>query len=247
MTDRLAHARSVPDPDEVMAIVLCSPPIVPSDMLTVNVHDRLKQAYGNYIVSTTSFPELTLPIETSVSGSQFSDFAGLTNIVVVANIGPAATPPIRLNRVVNSGIYRIPAPQLMPGALYGILHYGDKVARKICILRDRLKQFQIFSQGWDAASGEAFTAATITNADKVIDLILRECLVRSMVPNVLLGPVSDGSLRFEWKNDNKELFITVLGESVTLQQWQPLDAVESQGYWDTTLEGIHPQIGWLLT
>lgn len=244
MTDHRVHLGSVPGSDEAIAL-LSGPPIVPSDL--VNVHDGLKQAYGNFILSTTSFPELTLPIETSVSGSQFPDFAGLTNVVVVAKIGPAATPPLRLDRIVNSGIYRIPAPQLMPGALYDLSNYEDRVTRRIYKLWDRLKQLRSFPQGWDANRGEAFTAETLANAGKVIDLILTECLVRGVVPSVLLGPIPDGSLRFEWKKDNKELFITVLGESVTLQQWQPLDAVESQGYWDTTLEGVQPQIEWLLT
>ena len=52
---------------------------------------------------------------------------------------------------------------------------------------------------------------------------------------VLLGPLQGGSLRFEWKNNNKELFITVLGNCITTQRWEPLDAIESEGYWETTL------------
>jgi hypothetical protein len=240
MTDYRVHLGSVHDSDEAIAL-LSWPPI------RVSVHDGLKQAYGNFILSTTSFPELTLPIETSVSGPQFPDFAGLTNVVLVAMLGPAATPPLRLNCVVNGGIYRIPGPQLMPGALYDLSNYEDRVTRSIYKLWDRLKHLGSFPQGWDANKGEAFTGETLANAGKVIDLILMECLARGVVPSVLLGPISDGSLRFEWKKDNKELFITVLGESVTLQQWQPLDAVESEGYWDTTLEGVQPQIEWLLT
>jgi hypothetical protein len=243
MTNHSVHLGNVPDSDEAGALLSWSP-IVSSNL--VNVRDGLKQTYGNFVLSTTSFPELTLPLETSVSGAQFPDFAGLTNVVVVAKIGSAAAPALPFNRIVNSGIYRVPAPQLMPGTLYDIPR-ADKIARKICALRDRLRQLQSFSQGWDANKGETFTAETLASVSKVIDLFLTQCVVNSVVPCVLLGPLPDGSLRFECKKDNKELFITVLGESITLQRWQPLDAVESEGYWDTTLEGVQPQIEWLLT
>jgi hypothetical protein len=109
------HAGSQGFDDDIIAF-MSYPPIGPSRA----GHQRVEPACGNFTVNTTSFPELTLPIENTILGSQFSDLTSLTGVVLVMQIGPASGFVIGLNRVVNSSIYRVPATQLMPGALFDV-------------------------------------------------------------------------------------------------------------------------------
>ena len=113
MRETHSHARSQYD-DDINAII--QPPIVPAKA----GHQRFELACGNFTVNTTSFPELTLPIENAILGSQFSDLASLTGVVLVMQIGPASGFVIGLNRVVSSSIYRVPGAPLMPGTLFDV-------------------------------------------------------------------------------------------------------------------------------
>lgn len=83
----------------------------------IEANENVRPAFGNFIVSTTCFPELTLPIE---SVWPHADFGGLVDIVLTRASDPLSTAPILNNRIVNSGIYRV-ATQVMPGAL---THFG---------------------------------------------------------------------------------------------------------------------------
>jgi hypothetical protein len=112
MIEQRGPAYNESDPDKLV-VLITTPPLVPSKAS----NEGFQQAYGNFIVCTTSFPELTLPIETAVSGSQFADFASLTEVALVVKVGPANAVPINLSSIVNSSIYRVPATQSMPGAL----------------------------------------------------------------------------------------------------------------------------------
>lgn len=114
MNERLTKASIQANDDDVIAIL--SAPIVP----TPAGHRRFEELCGNFFVNTTPFPELTLPIESTILGSQFSDLAGLIGVVVVTQVGPASGFVIGLNRIVNSSIYRVPTAQLMPGTLFDL-------------------------------------------------------------------------------------------------------------------------------
>src|SRR5579864_211028 len=114
MKEYLSHASGQAYDDGVIAVL--SAPIVP----VKESHSRFEQVCGNFFVNTTPFPELTLPIESTVMGSQFSDLASLTGVIVVTQIGPASGFVIGLNQVVNSSIYRVPNAQLMPGTLFDL-------------------------------------------------------------------------------------------------------------------------------
>ncbi len=100
--------------DEVIPIL--SAPIVPAK----GSYRRFEELCGNFFVNTTPFPELTLPIESTILGSQFSDLAGLIGVVIATQVGPASGFVIGLNQIVNSSIYRVPGAQLMPGTLFDL-------------------------------------------------------------------------------------------------------------------------------
>jgi hypothetical protein len=101
------------DDDDIIAVI-SHPPIIPAK----ESYRRVEQVCSNFFVSTTPFPELTLPIESTIPSSQYSDLVGLIGVVVATQVGPASGFVIGLNRVVNSSIYRVPAAQIMPGTLF---------------------------------------------------------------------------------------------------------------------------------
>lgn len=63
--------------------------------------------------------------------------------------------------------------------------------------------------------------------------------------NPRLAPIDDGSIRFEWVNGNKELFLTVMGNSIESQKWQPLEAIESEDYRVVSLDSVDHELEWL--
>ena len=127
MTERLDHLLTTPGLDNAIAL-LCAP-IIPF----AQGHGGLKEAFSNYVLSTTPFPELTLPLETAVSGPRFWEFASLTNVSVLLNVGPASAIPVNVGRVVNSSIYRVPGASLMPGTLLDLSSFHEKLARRFMI------------------------------------------------------------------------------------------------------------------
>jgi hypothetical protein len=109
-----------------------------------------------------------------------------------------------------------------------------------------VRQFQDFQEDWDGEGASVLDSDTIENAEGVVELVLSQSLSRLIVPTIVVGPLHDGSVRFEWTHSDKELFLTVRGHEIEVQRWQPLAAISSEGYWKTDLTGVKIHTAWLL-
>lgn len=125
-------------------------------------------------------------------------------------------------------------------------HLSDAVRTRIRSLQARLRAMSKLEQDWDNEGAVAVQPKTVENAKRFIEIILSSSLAHLLAPNVLVGPIADGGIRFEWKNQNRELFITINDDSFEIQSWQPLEALDSEGYWKTDFDGVVPHIAWLL-
>jgi len=113
-------------------------------------------------------------------------------------------------------------------------------------LSDQLARLRKLPHGWDGEGAQPISETTCETADTVIKGLWQMTLSHSVIPTVLLGPLPDGSLRFECKYADKELFLTISEKAVEVQAWQPRDAVESSGYWETGPVGAMEHLEWLV-
>jgi hypothetical protein len=113
-------------------------------------------------------------------------------------------------------------------------------------LMAQLRRLRTLADGWDGENASRISEATSSTAEAVIQQLLEVSLGDSVIPNTHLGPLPDGTLRFECTHSNKELFLTISEKAVEVQKWQPLDSVDSLGYWETNLEGTREHLEWLV-
>lgn len=113
-------------------------------------------------------------------------------------------------------------------------------------LMEQLRRVRNLPKGWDGEEAPPIPEATTGTAEEVIKQILEVSLSYLSVPTVRLGPLPDGMVRFECTHSNKELFMTVSENAVEVQIWQPIEAVESVGYWKTDVVGARGRFEWLM-
>jgi len=113
-------------------------------------------------------------------------------------------------------------------------------------LSTQLRRLRKLQDGWDGEKASHISDETGNTVEAIIGQLLQVSLSSLAVPNVRLGPLPDGTLRFECTHLSKELFLTVSGKNVEVQKWQPLDSVESLGYWETDLQGVREHLEWLV-
>jgi hypothetical protein len=121
----------------------------------------------------------------------------------------------------------------------------------VLVARDKeltlqLNRLQKMTAGWDGEEAPTVSEKTGKTAASIIRLIFEASLAAIAIPKCRLGPLTDGSLRFECTHGNKELFITVSDDAVEVQAWQPRSTLKSVGYWETDLKGAKGHVGWLL-
>lgn len=107
----------------------------------------------------------------------------------------------------------------------------------------RLRKLQA---GWDDDAAPAISKDTGDTADEVIKQVHQIALSHLAIPTTRLAPLPDGTVRFECTYSNRELFLTISNKAVEIQAWQPLDAVESVGYWKTDAAGVREHLEWLV-
>jgi hypothetical protein len=115
-----------------------------------------------------------------------------------------------------------------------------------CSLSAQLRRLRKLPAGWDGDVAPVISEATGSTAEEVIKEVHHAALSGLVVPAVHLGPLPDGTLRFECTYSNKELFLTISNKDIQIQAWQPLDAVESMGYWETDTAGVMGHLEWLV-
>jgi len=113
-------------------------------------------------------------------------------------------------------------------------------------LSTQLRRLRKLGDGWDGEKASHISEETGSTAEALIEQLLQVSLSNLAIPNARLGPLPDGTLRFECTYLSKELFLTVSDKTVEVQKWQPLDSVESLGYWETDLQGIREHLEWLV-
>jgi hypothetical protein len=113
-------------------------------------------------------------------------------------------------------------------------------------LSAQLRRLRKLEAGWDGDTAQRISEVTCDTAEEVIKQVLQITQSHLAIPTIRLGPLSDGTLRFECKHSNKELFLTISDKAVEIQAWQPLDAVESLGYWETGIAGAREHLEWLV-
>lgn len=99
---------------DLISLFVTSPMLLsPEEQMT-----GIRQQCGNFTISTTTIPGLTMPLETTSPVLFLPDFSNLTEICLLVSVGPATAVPV--NRVVNAGIYRVRKEEHLPGTLFDV-------------------------------------------------------------------------------------------------------------------------------
>ncbi len=227
--------------------------------------------FANFTHEIQDFPTLTMSIGTAVSGAWLAQLSGITQVGVYVPSGIDANSRIGVNEVVASGVYRecdyeltLPEPVYVPAVYINPIAVtigteeltpveavdsqalAHVVVSRINSLKAQLRKLRGLSPGWDGEHAPRFSSETIETAEQIIGIILSRSLSCLTAPKAVVGPLPDGSARFELTHKNKELFLTVSDKNVEVQRWQPLDAVDSQGLWETDARGTQEYLEWLL-
>jgi hypothetical protein len=115
-----------------------------------------------------------------------------------------------------------------------------------CSLSAQLRRLRKLRAGWDGDAAPVIPDEIGGTAEEVIKQVHHAVLSHLVVAVVHLGPLPDGTLRFECRHSNKELFLTITDKDIEIQAWQPLDAVEAIGYWRTDAAGVGEHLEWLV-
>jgi hypothetical protein len=115
-----------------------------------------------------------------------------------------------------------------------------------CSLSAKLRRLRKLEDDWDGESSVRVSDETTTTAEEIIKEVLHVALSHLVISTVRLGPLPDGSVRFECTHSNKELFLTVSGKVVEIQTWQPLESIEALGYWKTNVASTREHLEWLV-
>jgi hypothetical protein len=110
---------------------------------------------------------------------------------------------------------------------------------------EKLNDLENWPDNWDEAGSAHFGSETVSIARQLLEQ-MRAFVERNRVasePHIV--PLPDGSIRFEWANDDKEMFLTIFGELIEVQRWHPLSAVDSERYEVIPLSSVHRELEWL--
>jgi hypothetical protein len=209
------------------------------------------------VVSGTNF-ENKISVNQVVGTGIFSE--GAKGIVAfgqaayIGSIGAAVLEGLDLGSLGGNVLYANPEAMTLMGNVQQITMVepvdSAKLAQHIVLqeysLSAQLRRLRKLQAGWDGDVAPGISDVTGNMAEEVIQEVQRVTLSRLATLTTHLAPLPDGSLRFECTHSNKELFITISDKAVEIQAWQPLDAVESFGYWKTDAAGAREHLEWLV-
>jgi len=109
----------------------------------------------------------------------------------------------------------------------------------------KLGTFQQWPPNWNDDRAVAFNSETLDTARDVLQKAWNLSAQNSIHTKPNIVPLEDGSVRFEWVNGDKELFLTILGNSIEAQRWHPLNAVESETYKTILPSAVESELEWL--
>jgi hypothetical protein len=112
----------------------------------------------------------------------------------------------------------------------------------------RLREIETWKANWDKQDALPFGGETIGGAKQLLEQMKAFYPEACSAGVPQLVPLTDGSIRFELKMGQKELFLTVLGSIVEAQKWYPLDNAQSIDYAEVPVaSGVRPALEWLTT
>jgi len=201
--------------------------------------DACNLRFGRYFFSPMMVSELTRPM-TPMNFVQFVDPLLTIDLMVG---GMTAAAPVRPSKqtfnvfLANCASLSATEFELTPQIRFS----RPWIASAIKELND----FQQWLPNWNEAGAAPIGAKTLDTAREVLQTLWGVsvgCGIRTE-PNIV--PLEDGSVRFEWKNGDKELFLTVLDASIEAQRWHPLESVESQSYHIIEPSAVEQEMEWL--
>jgi len=110
---------------------------------------------------------------------------------------------------------------------------------------DELNRFKGLRGNWDAEGASPFARTTLDSARAVLQKVTDLCRNSGIQTRPAIVPLPDGSIRFEWANGDKELFLTVRKKEVEAQRWQPFNSVRSVGYKSIRPNQVDSELSWL--
>ena len=110
----------------------------------------------------------------------------------------------------------------------------------------RLGDIARWEPNWDRENAPAFSRETIQSAHQLVRQMRRFFPDDGRAGVPALVPLQDGSIRFELRTGQKELFLTALGTTVEVQKWYPLNNVQSIDYAEVPVGNVGPALEWLI-
>lgn len=114
-------------------------------------------------------------------------------------------------------------------------------------LREEILSWNRLEEGWDAEGGKRPSPETITAALGVVEEVSRNRLWKPLASMPAVYPVGDGSIRFEWIHDDKELLFSVNGTQIEALRWSPRTTFEPEGSWVIDTSGVSELVRWLFS
>jgi hypothetical protein len=188
-------------------------------------------------------PELlseTAEITPSTSGIQKS--ATLISIVILASgftIGsPAATSDIGSYYVRASSNPAELCAEIGEALQISPLHWAASTRQKI-------NDYDKLLDNWDGEGAVRPAQQTVTAAKQIFETIVAFAVQHRIHSVPATVPLSDGAIRFEWAVGDREVFITVHGDTAEAQHWEPRDSIESIHYAQFDAAQVEPELEWL--
>lgn len=117
----------------------------------------------------------------------------------------------------------------------------------VAALRAKVAVLAQLKKNWDGEDGEPVSAETLATTTKVLEHISLVLSRKNILSSPSIRPFPDGSVFFKWVQGQRELTITIHGQNVDVQRWEPLDSYESQGLWEVSVDDAPEHIEWVLT
>jgi hypothetical protein len=124
---------------------------------------------------------------------------------------------------------------------------ASRTNTSIADLRRKVSGFAQLPRNWDGEGAEPVSGETVAATLQILEriAIVLERKNTSSLPSV--RPFPDGSVFFKWICGQKELTLTVDGQSIEVQRWEPLNAFQSQGLWEISVDATTEHVEWVLT
>jgi hypothetical protein len=133
------------------------------------------------------------------------------------------------------------------GGQLGSLTLTSTILGTVAALRAKVAALAQLKKNWDGEDGEPVSAETLATTTKVLEHISLVLSRKNILSSPSIRPFPDGSVFFKWVQGQRELTITIHGQNVDVQRWEPLDSYESQGLWEVSVDDTPEHIEWVLT